>query len=200
MPGQCDGLAQSVIDLIPALNQNFRTNLTSASVYSRLWLVQGAAPRTCGPQSLLLDVAPLSSETQPNVTLWAQTALFWNLVESQDLKATATLQKFIQKAPWKSLGQSKEISSSFSTSISGYTFNFATQEVQQPSASFVAVGQPTAAQLSRVGSVAHSVLDRMYSFASGEVTLFLNVALFLPFYSCIYPAPDCFGNLLDNGP
>ncbi|KAG5648073.1 hypothetical protein DXG03_007108 [Asterophora parasitica] len=146
LSGQCDGLAQNIVDLIPAMNQLFSVNLTSNAAYNRIWLAQGAVPGSCASQSLLTDVAP--ALTSQNIAEWAQAALLWNLVESQDLKATTTLQKFIQS----------------------YTFNFASREVTQPSISFVAVGQPTAAQLSNVEPVARSALDRMYSFASASST------------------------------
>ncbi|KAF8078521.1 hypothetical protein FPV67DRAFT_59752 [Lyophyllum atratum] len=170
LPGQCDGLAQNIVDLIPTLNQLFLANLTSNAVYNNIWLAQGAVPGSCASQSRLVDVAPaLTSQISQNITQWAQIVLLWNLVESQDLKAIATLQKFIQGVPWKSLDPNGS-TSSFSTTVSGYTFNFATQEVKQPSVSFVAVGQPSAAQLSKVGPVAQSALDRMYSFASASST------------------------------
>ncbi|RDB29514.1 hypothetical protein Hypma_015425 [Hypsizygus marmoreus] len=171
LTGQCDGLAQNIFDLIPAVNNLFLSNLTANSVYNKIWLAQGAVPGSCASQSRLVDVAPaLTPQTFPNVTEWAQTALLWNLVESQDLTAVAALQKFIQKAPWKALYQANADASAFSTTVSGYIFNFATQEVKQPSASFVNVGQPTAAQLSEVGPDAQSTLDRMYSFAQASST------------------------------
>lgn len=168
LSGQCDGLAQNIVDLIPTLNELFSTNLTRNAVYNKIWLAQGAVPGSCASQSRLVDVAPaLTSLISENVTQWAQTALLWNLVESQDLKETATLQKFIQSAPWKSFNPNGS-TSSFSTTASGYTFNFATREVNPPNVSFVTAGQPTAAQLSEIGPVAQSALDRMYSFASAS--------------------------------
>ncbi|KAF5377537.1 hypothetical protein D9615_005316 [Tricholomella constricta] len=170
LSGQCDGLAQNIVDLIATLNRLFITNFTSNSVYNKIWLAQGAVPGSCASQSLLVDVAPaLTSQISESAAEWAQTALLWNLVESQDIKATTTLQKFIQSAPWKSLDSNGD-ASPFSTTVSGYTFNFAAQEVKQPSVSFVAVGQPTAAQVSTVGPVAQSALNRMYSFASASST------------------------------
>ncbi|GLB36245.1 hypothetical protein LshimejAT787_0305330 [Lyophyllum shimeji] len=170
LPEQCDGLAQNIVDLIPTLNKVFLANLTSNAVYNKIWLVQGAVPGSCASQSRLVDVAPaLTSQLSENITQWAQTALLWNLVESQDLKATAMLQKFIQSAPWKTFDPQGS-TSPFSTTVSGYIFNFATQEVTSPNVSFVAVGQPTAAQLSQVGPVAQAALDRMYSFASASST------------------------------
>ncbi|KAG6842575.1 hypothetical protein C0991_000101 [Blastosporella zonata] len=166
----CDALAQNIIDLVPSLNRVFLLNLTDNDVYNNLWLAQGSVSGNCASQSVLVDVAPaLTSQMSVNVTQWAQTALLWNIVESQDLEATTALQKFIQAAPWQTLGSNSN-TTLFSTSVSGYTFNFASQEVTHPNVSFVTIGQPTAAQLSNVGSIAQSTLDRMYSFASASST------------------------------
>jgi hypothetical protein len=173
LPGRCDGLAQNILDLIPTLNERFLTNMTSTMVYNSIWLAQGAAPGSnCTSQALSVDVAPaLDSRTLPNVTQWAQMALLWNLIESQDIQTVMKLQNFIQKAPWNTYGQSVEKAPSFSVLVSGYTFNFATQEITPPSISFLTQSQPTSAQLAQVGPVAHSALDRMYSFAIGRVTV-----------------------------
>ena len=165
-PGQCDALAQNIVDLIPSVNQYFSANFTTNSVYDKLRPLQGSIPGNCAAQSILVDV-PSIIEALPNITHWAQAALLWNSVESQDINATRTLQNFIQDAPWDYSHITSD-ASSFSTTVSGYTFNFAAQEVTQPNVSFVAVGQPTAAQLSRVGPVAYSALDRMYSYAQGS--------------------------------
>lgn len=170
-PGRCDGLAQNILDLIPTLNQCFLTNMTPRAVYNGIWLAQGAPEGSnCTSQSLLVDVAPaLNLRTLPNVTQWAQTALLWNLIESQDIRAVMKLQNFIQNAPWNMFGQSVE-NTSFSVLVSGYTFNFAVQQVAPPNTSFVLQSQPTKTQLAHVGSGAQSVLDRMYSFAVASST------------------------------
>jgi len=161
-PGPCGGLAQNIVDLIPSVNRYFSANFTNNSVYDKLRLLQGSVSADCATQSVLVDV-PLINETLSNMTHWAQAALLWNLVESQDINATRTLQQFIQDAPWDYASDA----STFLTTVSGYTFNFVAQQVTQPNVSFVAVGQPTAAQLSRVGPTASSALDRMYSYAQG---------------------------------
>ncbi|KAG6832433.1 hypothetical protein H0H92_001479, partial [Tricholoma furcatifolium] len=164
-PGQCDGLAQNIIDLVPSLNQIFLTNLTTNDVYNNIWLAQGSTSGNCESQSVLVDVGPaLTSQISTNITQWAQTALLWSIVESQDPTATTALQKFIQHAPWQALDTSN--SSFFTTTVYGNIFDFATQEVTQPNVSFVAIGQPTNAQLSQLGSTAQSALDRMYSYAA----------------------------------
>jgi hypothetical protein len=178
--GRCDGLAQNLVDLIPDLNQLARTNLTNSMVYKSIWAAQGAAPGgNCASQSRLVDVAPaLDAQSFSALTKWAQTALLWNLVESQDVDAVQTLQKFIQRAPWKSFGPGN--TAAFATTVSGYTFNFATQEITQPNQFFVDRGQPTSAQLAQVDSVARSTLDRMYSFAFGRIHAFYRAISFLP--------------------
>ncbi|KAG6849871.1 hypothetical protein H0H93_004220 [Arthromyces matolae] len=156
---QCDALAQNIIDLVPKMNSLFSLNLTSNDIYNSIWLAQGSVAGNCAPQSVLVDVAPsLTPQVSNDATQWAQTALLWNVVESQNLTATATLKKFIQSAPWATLNTTNN-TSLFSILVSGFIFDFAAQEVRQPSVSFVTVGQPTAAQLSQIGSTAQSALD-----------------------------------------
>ncbi|KAG6889196.1 hypothetical protein C0995_002911 [Termitomyces sp. Mi166 len=168
--GQCNPLAQNIIDLVPSLNQLFLSNRTSKDGYNNIWLTQGSLNGNCASQSVLMDVAPaLTSQVSENVTRWAQTALLWNIIESQNLTANVALQKFIRAAPWHALNTTGE-TSFFATTESGFIFDFAAQKVRQPNVSFVTVGQPTAAQLSQVGSTAQSVRDRMYSFASASST------------------------------
>lgn len=197
---RCDGLAQNLVDLIPALNKFARANLTSSMVYTSIWLAQGAVPGNCASQSRLVDVAPaLNLQLFPDQTIWARTALLWNLVQSQDVEAVATLQQFIQKAPWKNFNQTNP--AAFSANVSGYIFNFATREVTQPGQSFVDQGQPTSAQLSQVGPAAKSALDRMYSFAVGENPYTLFGCLFFTRIIClsiIDSTPECLAALLDH--
>lgn len=174
LPGQCDALAQNVIDLIPTLNNFLNTNYTPNSLAAAVWEVQGAPPSNqCNHQALLVDVAPaLDSTKAPNRTEWAQSAILWNLVQSQNMTALLDMQKFISKAPWSELAQAdgpvSNPSSRFSLSESGFIFDFAAQSVIQPTVSFVNNGQPSSAQISQVGSAALAALDRMYSFALGK--------------------------------
>jgi hypothetical protein len=174
LPSQCDALAQNVIDLIPTLNSFFSVNYTASSLAAAIWEVQGALPSDqCTHQAVLVDVAPaLDSSKAPNRTEWAQSALLWNLVQSQNMTALLDMQKFISKAPWSELAQAdgpvSNPPSVFSLSESGYIFDFAAQTVIQPTISFVSNGQPSSAQIAQVGSTASSALDRMYSFALGK--------------------------------
>lgn len=171
----CNNLAKVVVDLLPLVNQNFATNISSASAYSSLWIMQGSLTTSnCAPQAHLVDVGDGNDQhLHPNHIQWAQTALLWNAIQTQDTNAAGRLQQFVQKIPWTSLGTTDGPVSTansereFSTTIAGFTFNFASQTVTQPSASFVALGQPTNAQISRVSSQAQTTLDRMYAFAQG---------------------------------
>ena len=166
-----------------AVNKNFGANFTAHSISNALFLVQGAPTNNqCAYQAIVVDVAPAIDASQfPNRTQWAQSALLWNLVESQDTTALSSMQTFISKAPWSRLGQadgpvSSSDTSSFNMTASGFIFNFALQTVTQPSASFIDNGQPSNAQIAQVGGAAQIVLDSMYSNALGENYLFVVAA------------------------
>jgi len=156
------------------VNGVFKANYTAASAYSNFWLMLGGSQgRSCASQAVLLDVGTdLHQLTFPNRTQWAQAALLWNVLQTQDSVAALKLQNFVQSLPWKLLEASDgpvnnaELTS-FSMSASGYTFDFAAQTVTQPSGSFVTLGKPPDAQSQRVSSNAIAVLDRMYTFAQG---------------------------------
>ena len=171
----CNGLAKAVVDLIPMVNQNFATNMSLASAYNNLWMMQGSSTTSnCASQALLADVGSGNNQNlYPNSIQWAQTALLWNAIQTQNITAAGQLQRFVQKIPWTSLGttdgpiSTANTDQKFSTTIAGFTFNFASQTVTQPSASFVTLGQPTNAQISRVSSQTQTTLDRMYAFAQG---------------------------------
>ena len=172
----CNGLAQAVVDLMPMVNQNFATNISLTSAYNSLWVMQGSPMRSdCASQALLVDIGNGNDENlYPNHTQWAQTALLWNAIQTEDLGAAGQLQRFVQKIPWTSLGTTDgpvstvaDSEPGFSTTVAGFIFNFASQTVTPPSASFVTLGQPTNAQISRVSSQTQSTLDRMYAFAQG---------------------------------
>ncbi|TFK41059.1 hypothetical protein BDQ12DRAFT_646780 [Crucibulum laeve] len=174
--GQCDYLAQNIVNLIPDMNAAFQVNMTTSSVYRSIWQAQGApSGSNCATQSLLVDIGSvLDSQKLPNRTQWAQAALLWNLVQTQDLTPATQLQTFIIAAPWNQLegsdGPVYNNTGSFSTLASGYLFDFAAQTVTQPSKSFVDDGQPLKTQIAQVGPVAQSALDRMYTFAVAAST------------------------------
>lgn len=171
----CNGLAKAIVDLLPMVNQNFVTNISLTSAYNSLWIMQGnSATTNCVSQALLIDIGNGNDQQlYPNRTQWAQTALLWNAIQTQDINAAGQLQQFVQHIPWTSLGTTDGPLSTassepkFSTTIAGFTFNFASQMVTEPSASFVTLGQPTNAQISRVSSQGQTTLNRMYAFAQG---------------------------------
>lgn len=171
--GQCSNLAQSMVNLVPDVNSLFNANLTTTSVATALWQVQALqASNNCAEQADLIDVAPaLDGATFPNRTKWAQAALLWNLALSENLTATDALQDFVRNADWKTLGAKDGpvtgSDSGFTTVISGFRFDFASQKLDVPSATFAGGGQPTTEQLNQVNAVAGGALDRMYSFALG---------------------------------
>ena len=158
------------------VNQNFATNISLTSAYNRLWIMQGSPTTSnCASQALLADIGKVNDENlYPNHTQWAQTALLWNALQTEDVDATEQLQNFVQKIPWTSLGTTDgpvstvvDSEPTFSTTVAGFIFNFASQTVTPPSASFVKLGQPTNAQISRASLQTQSTLDRMYAFAQG---------------------------------
>jgi hypothetical protein len=172
----CNGLSQAVVDLIPMVNKNFATNISLTSAYNNLWIMQGSPTTSnCASQALLADIGKGNGENlYPNYTQWAQTALLWNAIQTKDVDVAGQLQQFVQKIPWTSLGSTDgpvstvtDSKPGFSTTVAGFIFNFASQTVTPPSASFVTLGQPTNAQISRVSSQTQSTLDRMYAFAQG---------------------------------
>ncbi|KAJ3514374.1 hypothetical protein NLJ89_g2411 [Agrocybe chaxingu] len=170
---QCNGVAQSVLNILPVVNQLFKANLTAASTYSNLWLMQGS-PTTmnCASQALLIDVGSgLDPATFPNRTQWAQAALLWNSVQTQDTASAQKMLQSVQSLPWQSISSSDgpvAEQASFDITSSGFTYNFASQTVVQPPASFITLGQPTNAQIARVSSGAQLTLDRMYAFAQAS--------------------------------
>lgn len=172
---QCNGLAQSIVDLLPIVNREFNMNFTSPSAYSSIWMMQGSTTGSnCASQALVLDVGNGINETSyPNRTQWVQAALLWNALQTQDIDSSQKMQKFVQSLPWKTLGDADgpvDGDPAFVTTISGFSYNFASQILSQPPASFITLGQPANAQIARVSSGAQVTLDRMYSFALASAT------------------------------
>ncbi|KAI0348514.1 hypothetical protein BDW22DRAFT_96751 [Trametopsis cervina] len=166
----CKPLAQSIASLVPVMNKAFSSNFTPAVVSDAIWEVQGGAVNSnnCANQVSLIDVAPALEPSALNRTQWAQSALLWNLVASENITVNHAMQNFIQKANWASLpsdGPAPDTAALFSFHASGYNFNFATQTLSALPASFIGNGQPSTEQAGRVNDVAHGALDRMYQFA-----------------------------------
>ncbi|PPQ64410.1 hypothetical protein CVT26_002117 [Gymnopilus dilepis] len=172
----CNGLAKAIVDLLPIVNRQFNTNVSSSNAYLKIWMLQGSpATSTCSSQALLLDVGNgITQTTYPNRTQWTQAAMLWNALQTQDTVASQTMKKFVQSLPWSQLGSAdgpvNTASSSFSTTIAGFTYNFASQNVTEPPASFVTLGQPSNGQISQVSTNALSTLDRMYTYAQASAT------------------------------
>ncbi|PPQ85886.1 hypothetical protein CVT25_015828 [Psilocybe cyanescens] len=170
----CNGLAQALVDLIPVVNQQFKTNFNTTSVYSNIWMMQGStATSNCASQALLIDVGSgLDQAKFPNRTQWARAALMWNAVQTQDMDSAQKMTQYVQSRPWNDIasedGPITNAGSAFSTTLSGYSYDFAAQTATQPSGSFTKLGQPSNAQISRVNSNSQSALDRMYSFAQAS--------------------------------
>lgn len=170
---RCDALASSLIDLSSTMNQVFSTNYTASGIFRAVWTAQGSPSASeCAAQAILVDVPPLSGS--PNRTLFAQSALLWNLVQTQDVDSTEALRKFVVGAPWASIGtpdgpaDPSTDTSRFTTTAQGFQFNFGRQEVTQPPVAFITQGQPNQDQISRVSQTSRNYLDRMYSFAFGQ--------------------------------
>lgn len=135
--------------------------------------MQGKPGSNCASQANVVDVAPaLDANAFYNRTTWAQSALLWNFVLSENMTATQELQEFVLQADWGSLGTSDgpvpDSSSQFATEVSGFRFDFASQTVAAPPAKFSDVGQPSTPQLGQLNDVAEAALDRMSTFALGE--------------------------------
>ena len=204
--GSCKPLANTLDLLVPSVNSIFAANFTASQLSDAVTSVVGSPTSgTCASQALLVDVEPgLDSASSPNRTLWAQSAILWNLGMSQDISATDTLQKFVSTAPWSTLstpdGVTSDTNSKFAVEASGFTFDFAAQTVTPLSASFEN-SSPPSAQLSEVPDNLISTLDRMYSFGIGEAHStdyhFHGLKDFLSFFD---PAGKGIAKLLDECP
>ncbi|PAV22444.1 hypothetical protein PNOK_0240100 [Pyrrhoderma noxium] len=129
----------------------------------------------CSKQVLLIDVEPgLDSASASNRTKFAQEAIFWNLILSEDVNATSHLRGFVANtAPWGSLSTSDGpvtgAPSGFVFNASGFSFDFAAQTVSPYNASFTD-SSPSQQQLSELSQTAEAALDRMFSFAIASST------------------------------
>ncbi|KAI0051664.1 hypothetical protein FA95DRAFT_1675697 [Auriscalpium vulgare] len=174
---QCNPLAQSLITLVPTVNTLFNANYTPSSVAAAMFAVQGTSLGSdCAAQARIVDVAPaLDMQTTPNRTQWAQSALLWTFVQSLDPTNVGNLQQYIHKAQWSVFdgvdGPVPAESSSFTTTVLGFTFDFANQVLSEPAASFETDGQPSSAQSAQVSKTASAALDRMYTYAAASSTL-----------------------------
>ncbi|KAL1697299.1 hypothetical protein GGG16DRAFT_83753 [Schizophyllum commune] len=173
----CNGLAKEIVKLTPLVNDAFQTDFSPATVFNSFWVALGkSSSESCAIQAIVVDVADgLDPVTASNRTSWAQMAILWNLVQSQDAAAAQEMKDFVNGADWNSLSDADgplrdSDYATFSTTVSGFTFNFARQEVTEPSVSFVSNAQPTTQQANKANDDAKATLDRMYSYALASAT------------------------------
>lgn len=145
---------------------------TSASLQSAVTSAQGSPGKDCKGQASIVDVGTgLDASQFPIRTQWAQAALLWNLVQTQNVSDTTRLQKLVMAAAWSSLGPdgpTTQRQADFTFLSSGYSYNFAAQTATPPPQTFVNIGQPTTEQIGRVNTVANGALDRIYTSAVGK--------------------------------
>ncbi|KAF9270316.1 hypothetical protein L218DRAFT_848697 [Marasmius fiardii PR-910] len=193
--GSCNSLASSLIDTVPLMNDAFKTNYTLTSTYNSLWLAHAiTSTNDCTAQARLIDVGPgLNFAVSPNRTQWARSALLWTLLQSQDVQAVQSMQKALHNAPWSSISSSDGVvedkKDAFSTSASGFIFNFASQTVTQPSVTFISNGQPSDGQIGRIVGAPLDALNRMYGYAFASSTQRQN-ALSTYWSSVLQQRPD----------
>lgn len=170
----CKPLAKALLPLVDEVNGIFTTSFTASQLSDALFFTQGQPNGTnCAQQALLFDVEPnLNSATAPNRTIWAQSAMLWNIGMSESLSAAQLLQQFVSKAPWSSLSGTDGIVNGspqeFAVVASGYTFNFANQTVLPVADSFEKETRPSSSQLAELSDGDIAVLDQMYSYAKGK--------------------------------
>lgn len=170
--GQCNPIAQSVMDLIPSVNELFDANYTASSTFQSFWLMQGnPSPDNCAMQAGVLDIGKsFDQKLFPNRTRWLQAALLWNALQTMDPGVSKKMQAFVQSLPWSSLtsdSPSTAKGSSFSMTVAGFNFDFAAQTLSEPAANFVTLSQAPSSQIQKLSTNSQSTLDRMYAFAQG---------------------------------
>jgi hypothetical protein len=171
---QCNGLAQVVIDLLPSVDSVFKTNYTAALAYSSFWLMEGGSQgNNCAAQAVILDVGhSLDRANFPNRTQWTQTALLWNALKPKIWLLLYNFRSLFRVFLGTRSMLQMDLSITwnrpvFSITVSGYTFNFASQTVTQPPGTFVVLAHPSDAQIQKVSPAALATLDRMYTYAQG---------------------------------
>ncbi|KAI0036610.1 hypothetical protein K488DRAFT_67456 [Vararia minispora EC-137] len=172
---QCTPVAASLINMVPTVNTALNANFTSSDVAASVLAAFGRV-HDCSAQARVIDVATaLDAAVVPNRTAWAQSTLMWSFVLSESPSNVAKLQTFVRSADWASVqnvdGPIPSASSRFSTTMMGFTFDFASQTITEPSVSFATDGQASSAQLSRLTENATAALDRVYTAASAMSTL-----------------------------
>ncbi|KAJ1301393.1 hypothetical protein OPQ81_008655 [Rhizoctonia solani] len=177
--GQCNPLAQALVDLIGPVNRIFDPSpaFTPSSVALSLWEIQGSPlpGANCANQAQLVDVGPALSYTEQgsvsaNRTEFARSALLWTLVMSMDPNTTANMQRFVKQLDFTKLNgdDSSSVLGEFLFGITGFQINFARMTVSQPAVTWQGAGKPSADQVALVSTDARKALDRIYTFASAS--------------------------------
>ncbi|CAE6508111.1 unnamed protein product [Rhizoctonia solani] len=178
LAGQCNPLAQVLVDLIEPVNRLFDPSpaFTSSSVALSLWEIQGSPlpGANCANQAELVDVGPALSFTErgsvsANRTEFARSALLWTLVMSMDPNTTANMQRFVKQLDFTKLDDAtSSVWGEFLFGVTGYQIDFARMTVSQPAVTWQGSGKPSADQVALVGGDARKALDRVYTYASGK--------------------------------
>jgi hypothetical protein len=182
--GRCDAVAQALLDLVPLTNTQFGMNITNSNLALALWDIQGQPTDSCANQAVLVDVAPaLNRTTSPTRTDWARAAVLYNLLRSYDLSTSESFRKSIASADLTSLQGSDAPVTNDATAIqfqaSGFVYDLAAMNFAPTSVDWKENSGVSQEQAERVGIVVDRVLDRMYSFATGELYYFPFFALCL---------------------
>ena len=81
----CNAVAASLVNLLPTVNGLFSANMSTSDVSTSMTAAFGSvAHNDCSNQALVLDVSPALGSSTPNRTAWAQAALMWSMVLSQN--------------------------------------------------------------------------------------------------------------------
>ena len=204
--GQCNGVARTIVNLIPRMNTLFSVNFTAPDVSLVLWDLLGEPPNDCSKQALLIDVAPgLAVSSSPNRTEFARSAILYSLMETESLNITEQMRSFVANANFSKLaGQDGPVQDDrkavgLTFGADGFFYDFANMVFRPMSISWKDNSQATGDQINRVDSVAGSVLDRMYSFSTGTFTraALTLVVQFTPFLSLFYSAINGITKILD---
>lgn len=159
------------------MNTHFSVDFTASNVSLALWDQLGDPLNDCSKQALLIDVAPsLAVSLSPNRTEFARSAILYSFMETQSLNTTEQMRSFVANADFANLtGQDGPVDDDrkavgLTFGVDGFIYNFAGMTFRPPPISWNANSQALGEQIDRVGSVADSVLDRMYSFSTGGFT------------------------------
>jgi hypothetical protein len=149
--------------------------MSVSAVALRMWDLLGTPQQNCSAQVLVVDVGQsIDVARTPQRGQWAQSALLYNVYMSQDLNGTAAMKNYISSLDFSSFSSDGPVSLSSNASTyvyhgAGYDFDFAQLTITSLPVSWRTDANPPATQIAEVAPVAESVLNRMYTFASGNI-------------------------------